>query len=131
MISQKQALILMIALLSLVMLFHLSILAQLIPYSIVWAGKLNNIQEMRMFESVSIFLILFHITVLLLKANYIKNKIPTTIINIILWGFVGLFTINTVGNLFAKTAFELYFFTALSFISALLSLRILVNGGKK
>jgi hypothetical protein len=128
-ISQQQALKSMLALLMAVILFHLSVFFQIIPYTIVWAGKLNNVQEMRVFESVSLLICIFHITVLLLKGNYIKNKIPTIIINIVLWGFVALFTLNTVGNLFAKSSFELYFFTPLTFISALLSLRILL--GKK
>lgn len=125
-ISQKQALNLMIALLSAVMLFHLSVFLQFIPYSIVWAGKLKNIQEMRVFECVSLLLGTFNIAVFLLKGNYIRHKIPMKIINAIIWFFVFLFSLNTVGNLFAKSDFELYVFTPLTFISALLCLRILI-----
>jgi len=127
MISQLQALNVMLVLLIAVILFHLSVFCQIIPYTIVWAGKLNNVTEMRVFESVSMLICIFHISVLLLKGNYIKNKIPIKIINGILWVFVALFVLNTVGNLFAKSNFELYFFTPLTFISALLSLRILIG----
>ena len=130
-ISQKQALNVMLALLTAVILFHLSVLFQIIPYTIVWAGKLNNMQEMRVFESISILICTFHISVLLLKGNYIKSKIPIKIINGILWIFVALFVLNTAGNLFAKSNFELYFFTPLTFISALLSLRILIGNKKE
>ena len=126
-ISQKLALNLMIALLSVVMLFHLLVLLQFIPYTIVWAGKLNNLQEMRVFESVSLLLGTFNMVVFLLKGNYIKHKIPMKIINAIIWFFVFLFSLNTVGNLFAKSDFELYVFTPLTFISALLCLRIVFN----
>ena len=127
MISQKQAINSMIALLSVVLLFHLSVLLQFIPYTIVWAGKLNNLQEMRVFESVSLLLGTFNMVVFLLKGNYIKHKIPMKIINAIIWFFVFLFSLNTVGNLFAKSDFELYVFTPLTFISALLCLRIVSN----
>ena len=127
MISQKQAINSMIALLSVVLLFHLSVLLQFIPYTIVWAGKLNNLQEMRVFESVSLLLGTFNMVVFLLKGNYIKHKIPMKIINAIIWFFVFLFSLNTVGNLFAKSDFELYVFTPLTFISALLCLRIVFN----
>ena len=127
MISSKQALNLMIALLSVVMLFHLSVFLQFIPYTIVWAGKLKNLQEMRVFESVSILLCTFNFAVFLLKGNYIRHKIPMKIINGIIWFYVVLFSFNTVGNLFAKSDFELYVFTPLTFISALLCLRIVWN----
>lgn len=123
-ISQRLALNIMLALLSIVMIFHLSVLTQLIPYTIVWAGKLNNLQEMRVFESVSLLLGTFNIAVFLMKGNYIRHKISMKFINGIIWFFVLLFSFNTVGNLFAKSDFELYVFTPLTFISALLCLRI-------
>jgi hypothetical protein len=117
----------MLTLLSLVMLFHLSVVTQLIPYTIVWAGKLKTVEEMWAFESVSILLNIFFMSVLLLKGNYIKSKIPIKLLNIVLWIFVAIFTLNTIGNLFAKTKFELYVFTPLTFVSALLCLRILIR----
>lgn len=126
-ISQRLALNIMLALLSIIMIFHLSVITQLIPYTIVWAGKLKTVEEMRRFESVSILLNCFFMTVLLLKGNYIKSKIPVKLLNIVLWIFVAIFALNTIGNLFAKTDFELYVFTPLTFISALLCLRILIK----
>jgi hypothetical protein len=129
-ISQQQALKAMLILLLAVLLFHLSVLFQLIPYTIVWAGKLNSVQEMRTFESVSLLLCMFNILIFMLKGNYISHKIPMKFINGIIWFFVLLFSFNTVGNLFAKSNFELYVFTPLTFISALLCLRIVWNKKK-
>jgi hypothetical protein len=126
-ISQRQALNIMLILLTLVMIFHLSVLTQLIPYTILWAGKLKTVEEMRRFESVSILLNCFFMTVLFLKGNYIKSKISVKLLNIILWIFVVIFALNTIGNLYAETKFELYVFTPLTFISALLCLRILIK----
>jgi hypothetical protein len=125
-ISQQLALNIMLALLSLVMVFHLSVLTQFIPYTIVWAGKLKTVEEMRQFESVSILLNCFFMTILLLKGNYIKSKIPVKLLNIVLWIFVAIFFLNTVGNLYSETSFELYVFTPMTFVSALLCLRILI-----
>ena len=129
-ISQRLALNIMLILLSIVMIFHLSVLTQLIPYTIVWAGKLKTVEEMRRFESVSILLNCLFMTVLLIKGNYIKSKIPVKILNIVLWIFVAIFALNTVGNLFAETSFELYVFTPLTFVSALLCLRILIPSSR-
>src|SRR5687768_11674792 len=86
-----------IGLLSMVLLFHILIFVQVIPYGIVWAGKLNSVKEMRVFETISILINAFIILVLLLKANYIKNNIPKKIINGIIWAFVMVFIANTIG----------------------------------
>ena len=49
----------MILLLTLVVIFHFAIITGLIPYQIVWAGKLNSVDEMYAFETVSIAINIF------------------------------------------------------------------------
>lgn len=120
MLSSKQAIKIMLGLLSIVVLFHLLILTQLIPYTIVWAGKLNTVEEMYVFETVSILINLILILLLLLKGNYIRNSISPKILNGILWFFVIVFVLNTIGNLTAETLFEKLTFTPLTLISAIL-----------
>jgi len=110
----------MIGLLSLVLVFHLAVITQLIPYTIVWAGKLRTVNEMYVFEAVSIAINIFIITVLLLKGYYIKHGIWNTVLNIMLWLFLALFALNTVGNLMAETLFEKLVFTPLTLLAALL-----------
>ena len=110
----------MIGMLTLVIIFHLAIVSQLIPYTIVWAGKLKTVEEMYAFEAVSISVNLFLITILLLKGNYIKHRISGKILNTILWLFVALFALNTIGNLMAETLFEKLVFTPLTLLSAIL-----------
>ncbi|MDX2196787.1 MAG: hypothetical protein NW207_10245 [Cytophagales bacterium] len=119
-ITKKQALNMMIGLIALVIIFHLAIITQLIPYTIVWAGKLNTTDEMYVFEAVSISVNVFLITILLLKGAYIKHSISDKVLNFILWLFVVLFALNTVGNLMAETLLEKIVFTPLTVLSALL-----------
>jgi hypothetical protein len=57
----------------------------------------------------------------------IQNKIPAKMLDAIILLFAVLFSLNTIGNLFAKSKFELYFFTPLTFILAVLCLRIVMN----
>ena len=114
------ALISMLVLLTLVLIFHISILTQIVPYDIVWAGKLKTKQEMYLFESVSILINSILISTLLIKGNYLKINISEKLINSILWIFVVLFSLNTLGNLTAKTLFEKAVFTPLTAISAFL-----------
>lgn len=119
-ITKSQALKIMIGLLTCVIIFHLAIITRLIPYTIVWAGKLKTVEEMYAFEAVSISVNLFLIMLLLLKGNYIKHLISDKILNTILWVFVVLFALNTIGNLMAETMFEKLVFTPLTLLSATL-----------
>ena len=110
---------LLIGLLTLVILFHGCIMAKIIPYGIAWGGRLENDTQMYIFESVSILINAFLITVLLLKANYIHHRFSDKWLHGILWVFQLLFILNTVGNILAKTNFE-KFFAILTFAFAIL-----------
>ena len=120
MISKRIALKLMIGLLSIVLIFHLCVLFEIISYKIVWAGKLNSKEEMYVFEAVSILINFFLIIVLCIKFQNIKKSETNRIINIIIWVFVFLFALNTLGNLFAENLIEQILGTLLTFISATL-----------
>jgi hypothetical protein len=79
---------------------------------------------MYVFEAISILINLFLGLVLLMKASYIKFRFKKKAIDVILWIFLALFVLNTVGNLFAKTNFE-QSFAVLTFVFAVLILMIL------
>lgn len=104
--TQKYAVNIMIGLLILIILFHISVVIQMVPYSIVWAGKLKTLEDMYIFESVSIGINVLLIIILSLKINYIKNSISPKIMNGILWVFFVIFALNTIGNLFASSLVE-------------------------
>lgn len=53
-ISQKQAINTMITLLTTVLVFHTLVLTRVIPYPIIWAGKIKSVEDMRKMEVVSI-----------------------------------------------------------------------------
>lgn len=130
MISKRIALKLMIGLLSTVLIFHLCVLFEIISYKIVWAGKLNSKEEMYVFEAVSILINFFLIIVLSIKFQNIKKSETNRIINIIIWLFVFLFALNTLGNLFAENLIEQILGTLLTFMSATLCW-IIVNKNKR
>jgi hypothetical protein len=90
-ISKNQVLIIMIGLLSGVIVFHILIIIKIIPYEIVWSGRLKSTNEMYVFECVS----------LLLGASYIYSRslwLPIAIH--FSWNFVqsGIFGATTSGN---------------------------------
>lgn len=120
----------MLVILSLVILFHILILAEIIPYNIVWGGKFQNVHQMWIFEAVSVLINAFMILVVAIKGQVIKFRVSVKIINVLLWLFVVLFVLNTVGNLLAKTTTETVIFTPITFVSAILCFRIVKRDKK-
>lgn len=102
----KTSIPILILLLVAVLLFHIAVIVKLIPYDIAWGGRLEHASELYVYEAVSICVNLFLGLVLLMKGNYIKSLLPFKTINIILWIFLALLALNTVGNIIAKTLFE-------------------------
>jgi hypothetical protein len=126
----KVAISLFLTLLSLILIFHFLVILKIIPYTIVWAGKIENDAQMDLFESISILINFILFTAILVKGNILRLKINRKIIQVILYLFVVIFALNTVGNLFAKMSLETYIFTPLTFISAFLCLRIALEKSK-
>jgi len=106
MMTKRKAIKMMLGLLFAVLIFHLLIIMQIIPYEITWGGRLKSEQEMYVFESISIIINLLLGFVLLMQGDYIKRYFKQIVINIILWFFLVLFILNTIGNMLAKTYFE-------------------------
>ena len=107
--NPRIAIKLMLSIIIAVTIFHLSILLKIIPYEITWGGRLKNDSEMYVFETISILVNFILGLTLLIKGNYIKQIISLKSVNIILWIFLILFGLNTIGNIFAKTNFEKIF----------------------
>jgi hypothetical protein len=116
----------LILLISLVIFFHLAIVFQFIPYTIAWGGRINSLQEMYVFEFFSIVINLFLIAVLMMRGNYIKHFFSQKIVTRILWMYFVIFSLNTLGNLFAKTNLEKSF-SVLTLLFAVLLFIILNN----
>jgi hypothetical protein len=119
----------LLGLIAAVIVFHISVLAKIIPYHFVWGGRLQDDNEMYVFELASIVINLVLEAVLLMKGNFVKPLLSKKTINMTLWVFLVLFVLNTIGNLFAKTTFEKSF-AVLTLIFALLIWSTLKNEPK-
>ena len=116
----KNAIKVLLGLLFLIVLFHFCIILKIIPYHITWAGRLDNDNEMYFFETISISINAFLSWVLLMKGNFVKYKFPQRTILAILWVFLIILVLNTIGNIFAKTYFEKFFAILTGFFAVLL-----------
>ena len=103
-----------------IILFHICIIAKIIPYKIAWGGRLTNDTEMYVFETFSLLINIFLCWILVMKGDLVKFKFSNKTVDTILWVFFGVFILNTIGNLFAKTNFE----NALAILTGLLAILI-------
>ena len=109
-------------LLSLFLLLHFSILIKIIPYNLVWGGKLNSIQEMYRFEIFSILINALFVIVILKQMSFLTIDIPKKVITYSLWLMTGLFILNTLGNAISKNKLEKRLFTPITILLAIFSL---------
>jgi drug/metabolite transporter (DMT)-like permease len=105
----KLALDVLLGLLLGLLLFHISIIAKIIPYDIVWGGRLKSDSQMFTMEIVSILVTAILIFVLLIRRRYMNQVLPPKIVQISLWVFFVYFIINSIGNLLAESLLEKVF----------------------
>ena len=108
-IRAHNAIKILLGLLSIVIFLHLLVMLKIISYKIAWGGRLQNDEQMYMFETLSIIINLLLGLILLMKGRYIQYQFKEKTLNILLWIFLMLFILNTVGNLFSETNFEKLF----------------------
>ncbi len=118
--SSKLSIKILLGMLASVVGFHICILLKIVPYDIAWGGRLKNDTEMYVFEFISIGIILLLCLTLLIRGKYIKQFVSDKTTSIVLWIFMVLFALNTVGNIFAITLFEKFFAILTLFICVLL-----------
>ena len=111
--------IILLTLFSLAIVFHLLVLMEFIPNEIVWGGRITVKEELYIFESISIFMNLLFLLIVLLKTGKLIIKHNLKLIHFLLWFMSIVFLLNTIGNLLAKTTTETIIFTPVTFISAI------------
>ncbi len=111
-----------IIILSLILVFHCCIMFKIIPFNIVWGGRLKSDKEMYRFETASILINLFFLFALLVHSNILIADYSKIIMKIILWIMTILFAINTLGNIVSKNKLEKRLFTPITILLTIFSL---------
>jgi hypothetical protein len=116
----------LLLILGLLFIFHLLVLFGVIPYDIVWAGKITNRKQLFIMEVLSLLILVMAAMIVSLKMGYLNILQNSAIANIGMWVLFALFALNTIGNLTAKAPIEKYGFGLLTAVMALLSLRLAI-----
>ena len=113
--------------LSLMVLFHVLVMFQVIPYGMVWGGRLKDSSQMLLFEAISIAVNLLMLGAVAISAGMVKVKINRTILKAALWTMFAVFLLNTIGNLLSNNETEKLIFTPITLLLALFSLRLALD----
>jgi hypothetical protein len=130
-IPKKIAEYVVIAILSLVVAFHMLVVLEVIPFRIVWGGRLQDRSEMLLFEITSIILNLFMLAIVFLQSSLSRFKLNRAFAKICLWLMFLLFLLNTVGNILSKNEMERLLFTPLTMLLAVLCFRLAADKGNE
>jgi hypothetical protein len=126
-ISIRLATLALLVIFTLVMVFHLFVIIGVIPFNMVWGGRLQTHEQMISFEVTSILLNFTMLAVVAVYAGYLKVKLNPGIIKVVLWIMVILFLLNTIGNLFSNNEWEKIIFTPITLLLAIFSLRLAIE----
>lgn len=107
-------------------LFHLLVLTGVVPFTIVWGGRISKPEEMVRFETISVLALLFIVFIVAVSAGFIPLRVKPVFLKTAFWLTAALFLLNTLGNLNAATDLERNLFTPATLLLFIFSLRLAV-----
>jgi hypothetical protein len=126
-ISFRFAVNAMLLLLAWLAMLHVLVLTGMVSFNIVWGGRLDDPSSMRLFELVSLLVILLMMLIIAIRGRLIKFNISGYIINPALWVMAAYFLLNTLGNVLSLNTIEAMIFTPLSFLAAVFCYRLVIE----
>lgn len=121
----------LLTLFSLTIIFHLLVIIQIIPFEIVWGGRLTSVQQMYVSESISVAVNLLFLVIVLVKTKFLNWPIPPKVISVFLWLMFALFVLNTLGNLLSINSLEKMIFTPVTILLSVFCLILALPNKEK
>ena len=125
-VSERLALHCLLAIFLATTVFHVLVVVGVVPYGMVWGGRLHDRSQMLAFEAVSLSITLLMLAAVAVQAGYVRIGVPRWAMTVVFSLMFLLFLANTAGNLVSKNELEKLLFTPLTLLLALLSLRVAV-----
>ncbi|WP_236972625.1 hypothetical protein [Membranihabitans marinus] len=130
-LSYQRAIKSCLAILGLLVCFHLSILIAMIffdflPLDFLWGGRLKTYSELRNFEIISLLVSLLFFVLVWMRSRGEKYRKYQRYLKVAMFVLSGYFCLNTLGNLLAVTHFE-RIFSVVTLVLALLLWRIAIE----
>jgi hypothetical protein len=125
-LTQRAAASALLLLMSLALTFQLVVLMGFIPTEMVWGGRLADERERAIGAGVSIGVLVLMGLIVLGRIERLGKRMAV-VGRWGIWVVVGVFALNTVGNLFAMDPREALIFTPVTTICTFLALRVAVD----
>jgi hypothetical protein len=129
-LSPLNSLTVLIVLFALVLVFHLCVLAGLVPQQYVWGGRITSREDLIQKEAVSLLLNAAMLLLCFRQRMLLRAGRSSILLRIVFGLMAVLFAINTLGNLMAEQSLETIIFTPITVLLAALSLHVAVVGRK-
>jgi len=128
MISVKVAGNILLSSLALLAVFHVLVLLNVVPSTIVWGGQVAGSPTILLaLELIALVVTLFFVDVVAAKLGYIQLGKFQKATKIGVWLIFAYLILNTVGNLAAHTSFESLIFAPITLFLALCALRLAIE----
>ncbi len=123
-LTSARAINISLLLLTIILFVHVLVLVGVVPYAVVWGGRIESQEQMQVSEMISIVSVMLMMWVLAMKSRHLSQVIPEKVLDVIIWAMAVLFGLNTLGNLLSENIFEKVFFTPLTLLLMVLCVRI-------
>ena len=112
----------------LLVIFHILVLLNVVPASIIWGGQVENTSNAFItLEMISLLLTLAFAIIIAAKLGYINAGNFQRIVNIGVWVIFAYLILNTIGNLASGVAAENWFFAPITLVLAFFALRLAIE----
>jgi hypothetical protein len=127
-ISAKFAGSVLLAALGALAVFHVLVLAKVVPSEIVWGGQIEDPSEdLAMLETAALIVTMVFALIIAAKVGYVKMPSLRKVVAIGAWIVFAYFTLNTIGNLASSASVEKLVFTPISIVLAALAWRVAIE----
>jgi hypothetical protein len=103
----------------------------IIPFEIVWGGRLKDASQMLSFEAISVMVNLIMLATVSVYAGILQVNINPRVIKVGFWLMFVIFFLNTIGNIASVNNFEQMVFTPVTLLLAIFSLRLAISKEQK
>jgi len=105
-------------------IFHIFVILRVVPYTIVWGGRADD-KNYLILELVSLLVLATASFIIAGRAKYINVPKLDKFFYFGCWCLFAVFILNTLGNIVSPVPIERYFFSIITFVIALLMLRLI------
>mmetsp|Transcript_52026 Transcript_52026/g.97323 ORF Transcript_52026/g.97323 Transcript_52026/m.97323 type:complete len:166 (+) Transcript_52026:44-541(+) len=116
----------LLVLLSITVSYHVLILTGVVDYRFVWGGRLKSKDQMYVFETFSLTLNMMMLALVVSRGGFLDlcSCVPPGVLRGFCWALCGVFALNTLGNLLAKSFFEMAVFSPITLLMSVAFARL-------